>query len=287
MFNEADEKRIIQILDMIGSIASLDFSRHITTSENNDTLDAIALGLNMLSEELNVQVVDRAMLDEVNHKLEKFAYTTAHDLKSPLNSQYGLLQLLELSIDANNKEAIGYLERMKDVNEKMKNLVEGILAYSVSHLKDVIREEVDWNELLAEVMEIDAISGKADIEVKGRLPVSLFNKAAGIQVVRNLLDNAVKYSNKERCKITIEVEQRPDHCQVAFRDNGPGIPPEHQEKIFMLFNQVEPSLKASSVGIGLATVKGIMEAAGERIWVESTPGGGASFIFTLTRSTPE
>jgi signal transduction histidine kinase len=119
------------------------------------------------------------------------------------------------------------------------------------------------------------------------LPVSLFNKAAGIQVVRNLLDNAVKYSNKERCKITIEVEQRPDHCQVAFRDNGPGIPPEHQEKIFMLFNQVEPSLKASSVGIGLATVKGIMEAAGERIWVESTPGGGASFIFTLTRSTPE
>jgi signal transduction histidine kinase len=160
MFNEADEKRIIQILDMIGSIASLDFSRHITTSENNDTLDAIALGLNMLSEELNVQVVDRAMLDEVNHKLEKFAYTTAHDLKSPLNSQYGLLQLLELSIDANNKEAIGYLERMKDVNEKMKNLVEGILAYSVAHLKDVIREEVDWNELLAEVMEIDAISGK-------------------------------------------------------------------------------------------------------------------------------
>ena len=286
MFNEADEKRIIQILDMIGSIASLDFSRQIATSDSHDTLDAIALGLNMLSEELNVQVVDRAKLDEVNHKLEKFAYTTAHDLKSPLNSQYGLLQLLEMSIDKDNKDAIAYIDRMKDVNEKMKNLVEGILAYSVAHLKDVVKEEIDWNRLLAEVMEVDAVSSKADVEVRGRLPVCLFNKAAGIQVVRNLLDNAIKYSDKERCKIVIEVEHRPDHSQIAFRDNGPGIPAELQEKIFLLFNQVEPSLKSSSVGIGLATVKGIMEAAGEKIWVESTPGEGASFIFTLAKNTP-
>ena len=284
MLNQEKDKRLTDILDMIGCIASLDFSRELTTSDQNDMFDAIALGLNMLSEELKIQVVDKARLDEVNSKLEKFAYTTAHDLKSPLNSQYGLLQLLELSLDSSNQEAKEYIKRLKLINEKMKSLVEGILAYSVAHFKDVIKEQVDWNELVKEVMEVDTISKFADIQVIGKLPVVLFNKTAGIQVIRNLLDNAIKYSGKERCEIRIEAKAFEKHYQISFTDNGPGIAPENQEKIFGLFNQVEPSFKSSSLGIGLATVKGIIEAAGERIWLESTPGAGASFIFTVARN---
>jgi signal transduction histidine kinase len=287
MLSVDDDSRITNILDMIGSIASLDFSRQIETSDRHDVLDAIALGLNMLSEELNVRVVDKAKLDEVNAKLEKFAYTTAHDLKSPLNSQYGLLQLLELSLDPGNREAREYIGRLQTVNEKMKSLVEGILAYSVAHLKDVTREEVDWHDILNEVIEVDSVSNHADVEVTGKLPVTYFNRTAGIQVIRNLLDNAIKYSNKQRCKILIDVNSQDDCYQISVTDNGPGIPVEHQEKIFVLFNQVEPSLKASSVGIGLATVKGIIEAHGERIWLKSKPGEGASFIFTISKnSTP-
>jgi len=284
MLNQEKDKRLTDILDMIGCIASLDFSRELTTSDQNDMFDAIALGLNMLSEELKIQVVDKARLDEVNSKLEKFAYTTAHDLKSPLNSQYGLLQLLELSLDSSNQEAKEYIKRLKLINEKMKSLVEGILAYSVAHFKDVIKEQVDWNELVKEVMEVDTISKFADVQVIGKLPVVLFNKTAGIQVIRNLLDNAIKYSGKERCEIRIEAKAFEKHYQISFTDNGPGIAPENQEKIFGLFNQVEPSFKSSSLGIGLATVKGIIEAAGERIWLESTPGAGASFIFTVARN---
>ena len=184
---------------MIGGIASLDFSRQIETSDQHDTIDAIALGLNMLSEELSAQVVDKAKLDALNSKLEKFAYTTAHDLKSPLNSQYGLLQLLELSLPGENHEAQGYIDRLKLINEKMKSLVEGILAYSVAHFRDIEKEMVDWKELLDEVMEVDSISDRADVQVIGRLPVVHFNKTAGIQVIRNLLDNAIKYTDKERC----------------------------------------------------------------------------------------
>jgi len=279
-----EDDRITDILDMIGCIASLDFSRQIETSDQHDTIDAIALGLNMLSEELNAQVVDKAKLDELNSKLEKFAYTTAHDLKSPLNSQYGLLQLLELSLPGDNQEARDYIERLKSINEKMKSLVEGILAYSVAHFRDVTKELVDWNDLLDEVMDVDAVISRADVKVMGRLPVVYFNKTAGIQVIRNLLDNAIKYSDKERCEVRIESKAFDDHYQISFTDNGPGIAPEHKEKIFILFNQVEPSVKASSVGIGLATVKGIMEAAGERIWLESEVGHGASFIFTVAKN---
>lgn len=279
-----EDDRITDILNMIGCIASLDFSRQIETSDQHDTIDAIALGLNMLSEELNSQVVDKAKLDELNSKLEKFAYTTAHDLKSPLNSQYGLLQLLELSLPGDNREAKDYIERLKSVNEKMKSLVEGILAYSVAHFRDVTKELVDWNELLSEVMDVDTVVSRADVSVVGRLPLVYFNKTAGIQVIRNLLDNAIKYSDKERCQVTIESKVFDDYFQISFTDNGPGIAPEHQEKIFGLFNQVEPSVKASSVGIGLATVKGIMEAAGEQIWLESELGKGASFIFTVAKN---
>ncbi len=284
MVDPGDDKRLNDILDMIGCIASLDFSKELPTGSHNDMLDAIALGLNMLSEELNAQVVNREKLDEVNGKLEKFAYTTAHDLKSPLNSQSGLLQLLEMSVGNNNQEALEYITKLKLVNERMKTLVEGILAYSVAHFRDIIKEPVDWNALLLEVMEVDSVFKSADVVIVDTLPVLPFNKVAATQIVRNLLDNAIKYSDKTRCKITIGAEPFENHYQFCFSDNGPGIDPVNHEKIFGLFNQVEPSFKASSVGIGLATVKGILETAGERIWLQSKPGEGASFIFTVSKT---
>src|SRR5437762_11270853 len=86
-----NSKRLNNILDMIGRIASLDFSKTLQTSDKNDIIDAISLGLNMLGEELSSNVVEKTKLDEVNGKLKKFAYTTAHDLKSPLNSIIGLV----------------------------------------------------------------------------------------------------------------------------------------------------------------------------------------------------
>jgi signal transduction histidine kinase len=277
------DSRLTDILDMIGSIAALDFSKVLVTSEKNDMIDAISLGLNMLSEELNAQVVHRAELDNVNSKLERFAYTTAHDLKSPLNSQTGLLELLDFAIDDGNSEAKEYVGKLKVINDKMKSLVEGILAYSVAHFKEVAKERVDWNELLAEVMEVDDIAHHADVELMNTLPVGYFNRTSGIQLIRNLLDNAIKYSDKKRCKIVISVNTFVDRHEVSFTDNGPGIAEEHQEAIFGLFNQIEPSVKVSSVGIGLATVKGIIEAAHEQIWLTSKVGEGATFTFTVTK----
>lgn len=283
MLTQENDSRLTDILDMIGSIAALDFSKVLATSNQNDMIDAISLGLNMLSEELNAQVVHKVELDEVNTKLERFAYTTAHDLKSPLNSQTGLLELLDLTVLADNKEAKEYIGRLKVINTKMKNLVEGILAYSVANIKEVVRERVDWNELLAEVIEVDDIVHYADIEQRNALPVTCFNRTSGIQLIRNLLDNAIKYSDKERCKIIITSAAFDNHHEITFADNGPGIAHEHQEAIFGLFNQIERSLKLTSVGIGLATVKGIIEAAGERIWLTSKPGEGAAFTFTVKR----
>ena len=278
-------QRLNDILDMIGRIAALDFSRSLPTSDKHDMIDAIALGLNMLSEELNANVVEKAKLDFVNSKLEKFAYTTAHDLKSPLNSITGLLSLLEDKISPEpSSEASLYISKLKNTTEQMKSLVEGILIYSKAGAHEIEQEEIDLNKAFKEIIEIDHISNDADIRIAGALPLVFFNRSAIAQIIRNLLSNAVKYSDKDVCKIVVQARELENHYQITISDNGPGIALENQEVIFKLFNKIDTTANVNSHGIGLATVKSILEASGERIWVESTLGEGATFHFTLKKS---
>lgn len=280
-----NDKRLNDILEMIGRVAALDFSKVLPTSDKNDMIDAISLGLNMLSEELNSNVVERSKLDQVNRKLEKFAYTTAHDLKSPLNAITGLVCLLELSLNADQSSEVGqYISRLKHTTEQMKNLVHGILNYSKAELDAVQQEEMDLNVVLQEIIETDQLSDFADIQVVGQLPKVVFNRSGMHQVIRNLLSNAIKYSDKERCRITVQAEEGESQYCISVADNGPGIAVDDQHKIFQLFNTLDPSGRLDSHGIGLATVKSILENFQERIWVESSPGNGATFLFTLKKS---
>lgn len=279
-------ERLNDILDMIGRIAALDFSRSLTTSDKNDMIDAIALGLNMLSEELNSNVVEKAKLDLVNSKLEKFAYTTAHDLRSPLNSITGLLSLLEDSInpDASSEVAL-FISKLKITTEKMKSLVEGILIYSKAGANEIVQEEIDLAQAFKEIIEIDDISKKAEIHIIHPLPIVFFNRSSLYQVIRNLLTNSVKHSDKDDCKITVQAKEKEDHYQIIIADNGPGIALENQAIIFKLFNKVDATTTTNvdSHGIGLATVKSLLEDRGERIWVESVKGEGATFYFTIKK----
>jgi signal transduction histidine kinase len=248
-------------------------------------IDAIALGLNMLSEELNIKVVEKEKLDLVNKKLEKFAYTTAHDLKSPLNSITGLLSLLEDSInpDASSEVAL-FISKLKVTTEKMKSLVEGILLYSKAGTDEIVHEVIQLTKAFNEIIEIDQISNKAEIQIIEPLPVVFFNPSSLYQVIRNLLGNAIKYSDKEVCKIVVQAKEREDHYQIMVTDNGPGIALENQEIIFKLFNKIDATANVDSHGIGLATIKSLLEDSGERIWVESTLGEGATFYFTLKKT---
>ena len=269
---------------MIGRIAALDFSKALPTSDKNDMIDAIALGLNMLSEELNSNVVERSKLDDVNRKLEKFAYTTAHDLKSPLNSINGLVSLLELSINSGDlKEVHQYIEMLKVTTEKMKRLVQGILDYSRADATQVEKVEIDLIELFKEIIETDQLSFRADIKIVGTLPSVMFNRPALEQIIRNLLSNAVKHANKDLCQVVIRARENKEQHVICVSDNGPGIAQEDQERIFELFQKVSVVSKIDSHGIGLATVKSLLDAFGERIWVESILGKGSTFCFTIRK----
>ncbi len=280
-----EERRLEAILDMIAKLASLDFSTDLPISEKQDMIDAISLGLNMLGEELNTQVVARVHMDELNEKLEKFAYTTAHDLKSPLNSQSGLLNLLEYSIDLDkNPEIKEIIAKLKSMNERMKSLVLGILEYSKSNTLQINLEPVELNNLVQEVMESDGILDKANVSIPSNLPNVMLNRTAGIQVFRNLLDNAVKYCDKSPCEIHICYRELEDKYEFSVSDNGPGISPDYHQKIFNVFEQEKINPKAEGLGIGLATVKNIIEGAGGNIHLESEQGKGTKFIFTLRKA---
>ena len=277
-----DDKRLNDILEMIGRIAALDFSNPLQVGNGHDMIDAIALGLNMLSEELSTSVVEKSKIDAVNRKLEKFAFTTAHDLRSPLNSITGLITLLELNLDRkNNKEVFEYIDKIKNITDQMKNLVQGILDYSLAS-SELEKESLDVRSIVNDVMEIDQLTSLATVHFECELPSVMFNRSVMQQVVRNLLGNAVKYSDKEVCNIVIQCEENPGHILFSISDNGPGIPKEYHKKIFQLFNKIDTTAKVDSHGIGLATVKAVLEASGERIWVESDMGKGSTFYFTIS-----
>lgn len=277
-----DDQRLNDILEMIGRVAALDFSETLSISEKNDMIDAIALGLNMLSEELQSNVVEKSKLDEVNSKLKKFAYTTAHDLKSPLNSITGLLNLIEIATKPEKgSDTYLYVEAMKKTTEKMKGLVHGVLEYSLTDTASIEKTNIDLNTLIQEIIESDQLDQEAKIVFDNHLPIVPIYKPSIEQVIRNLLNNAIKYSDKEICKINIGSRDKDDHTEVYIADNGRGIAQNHQEEIFNLFNRIDRDSNKESQGIGLATVKNILENFGEKIWVKSTLGDGATFYFTL------
>ena len=284
MTDNEDNNRLDSILEMIANIAALDFSKSLDTSDKHDMIDAIALGLNMLSEELNTQVVARAKLDEVNQKLKKFAYTTAHDLKSPLNSQSLLIYLLNASVESDDKEETKLLlSKLMTVNEEMKKLVSGILDYSLQSSTEINKVEIDLEELLSEIIETGNYNSKLDVSMTTPLPFFKYNQTAFRQIIQNLIDNAVKYCELDKCKVTIDYKEFDQEIEFSVKDNGPGIETAYQEKIFDLFGRVDKYSNNQNSGIGLATVKSIIESNGGKIWVNSKLGEGSRFTFTVLK----
>lgn len=284
IFDPETDKRLNDILDMIGNVAALDFSKTLIPSKKNDMIDAVSLGLNMLSEELSSSVVEKSKLDSVNKKLEKFACTTAHDLKSPLASIIGFVSLLEATLKPEQGSEIEeYLNYLKKTTEQMRSLIQGILEYSKTDTELIKKEIIDLNEIFEDVINSDQISEHATLKISNKLPIVFFNKPTLIQVIRNLLTNAIKHSDKETCEIVVESKTDDSHFQIRISDNGPGLALEDQKRIFEWLNKNDDYSKKDSHGIGLATVKNILDTFGEHIWVESVLGKGSTFCFTIKK----
>ncbi|UTW62254.1 HAMP domain-containing histidine kinase [bacterium SCSIO 12741] len=262
-------------------MASLRFPGPLDLTKFSVPLDAVAQGLNWLNEELEANVVEKKTLQEMNGNLEKFAYTVSHDLKAPLNRILGLLQLIQVQKGASSPEEMEeYLALIQTCAEQMKSLIEDILSYSTSALGDQEMDRIDIQELIDEISHSYESDGNIRIQLEETPPVLLFNRVALRQIFQNLIDNAIKFCDKSNCLITIGFEQHGEMLQFSVTDNGPGIDPQILEQVFQLFFKSDQEGKEGS-GIGLATVKKLVEEWGGKIWVDSEKGKGTTFFFTL------
>jgi signal transduction histidine kinase len=228
-----------------------------------------------------------AELKAKNDELERFTYTVSHDLKAPLITIRGFLGFLEKDALAADLERVrDDMYRIVEATDKMQRLLSELLELSrigrlMNPPEDVAFETIVREAITLVQGRIEARS--AQIEVAAELPIVHGDRVRLLEVVQNLVDNACKFmGDQPRPQITIgrSGTDRDGKSIVFVRDNGIGIAPQYHEKVFGLFDKLDP--RSEGTGIGLALVKRIVEVHGGRIWVESAGDKtGTTFYFTL------
>jgi PAS domain S-box-containing protein len=224
-------------------------------------------------------------LENKNAELERFTYTVSHDLKSPLFTIRGFLGYLEQDALSGNRDRLsGDVKRITDATEKMNTLLNELLELSrIGRMKNE-STNIPFGDVVREAAEL--VHGRItergiDVHIQEDLPVVFGDRPRLVEVLQNLLDNASKFMGDQK-EPRIEIgQQGMENGNPIFyvRDNGMGIAPEHFDRVFGLFNKLNP--RTDGTGIGLALVKRIIEVHGGRIWVESELGKGTTFFFTL------
>jgi PAS domain S-box-containing protein len=227
-------------------------------------------------------------LTRINAELEQFAYIASHDLKEPLRLITSYLDLARTRFPNLFLPPGGvYLGRVETAAMRMSEMVEAVLEYSHTSSAVLGTDPVPLNEALAQAMEnlqphITAAKAKVHASdlplVRGSLPQLA-------RVFQNLLSNAIKFRTEHTPEIFVDARLTGSEWMIGVRDNGIGIDPAFHEKIFRIFQRLHARTEYAGTGIGLAACRKIIERHGGRIWVESMPGKGSTFTFTLPRST--
>jgi PAS domain S-box-containing protein len=225
-----------------------------------------------------------------NLQLENFAHTVSHDLREPARTMNSFAQLLKRRYeDQIDEDANAYLDFISKSATHMNKLIEDLLEFArFTNSDDPGFEAVDLNELLVVVQQ--SISGlikdkNANVIIPEPLPVLNGNPTKLGQLFQNLISNGVKFQRKGiQPKVTINVVDQGEFWKFSVSDNGIGIDEEHHVQIFQLFRRLHSKKIYPGSGIGLALCKRVVEQHGGDIWVESKPGEGATFIFTLHKN---
>ncbi|HEU4583931.1 MAG TPA: GAF domain-containing protein [Polyangiaceae bacterium] len=227
-------------------------------------------------------------LDKSNRDLDQFAYVASHDLKAPLRGISNLSQWLEEDLgDAITPEGKEQLQLLRGRVQRMEGLINGILDYSRAGRKRSKVESISVQRLLADVVELCSPPPEARIEIAAGMPELRSERIPLQQVFSNLIGNALKHAKRSDPHVTVTVRDLGERYEFAVSDNGRGIAPEFHERIWGIFQTLEPRDSVESTGIGLSVVKKIVESKGGSAWVESREGQGATFRFTWPKLEQE
>ncbi|MBN2555672.1 MAG: PAS domain S-box protein [Anaerolineales bacterium] len=223
-------------------------------------------------------------LERSNSELENFAYIASHDLQEPLRMIASYLQLLQRRYgDRLDGDAEEFIEFAVDGARRMQGLIHGLLEYSRvgtrggEFVRLDVRRVVDQSLQNISIL-LDEVDGEVLIEA---LPEIHADETQFVQLFQNLIGNALKFRREEPPTIHISASKDDGAWIFSVRDNGIGIAPKFQDRIFKIFQRLHTQQEYAGTGIGLAVCKRIVERHNGKIWVESTPGSGSTFRFSI------
>jgi len=227
-------------------------------------------------------------LEASNRDLDQFAYVASHDLKAPLR---GIASLSEWIEEALSAQMTGETRRQMDLLRgrvhRLEALIDGILDYSrAGRVREKV-ERVDMGALLAECRDLLVPAPPASIEIAPGLPALMAERVPLQQVFMNLISNALKHAGRPDVRVEIACADAGDAYDFTVRDNGPGIAAQFHERIWGIFQTLQPRDRVEGTGIGLSVVKKLVESRGGRVSLESEAGAGATFHVLWPKHTKE
>lgn len=262
-------------------------SRAFVTKDKNgnpSTMHGVIFDVTSFREDTEIAIFKlNQELSRSNKDLQNFAYVASHDLQEPLRMVTSFTQLLQKRYsDKLDDDANTYINYAVEGSKRMYELLNGLLEYSRVSTRTRSFEKVEMSEVIDKVksnLKIKLDETRATINCSD-LPAIMADGNQMIQIMQNLVENGIKFSNRKPV-INISAEQKDGFHVFSVRDEGIGIEPQYYERIFRIFQRLHPKEHYAGMGIGLSICQRIVERHGGKIWVESTPGQGSSFYFSI------
>ncbi|MCF7792812.1 MAG: PAS domain-containing protein [Candidatus Cloacimonetes bacterium] len=276
----------ISFSDPDGNFIPCSISARVLKDDSSDGIKIIGSIRNVTERKIDEEKMLKALreLKKTNKDLMDFANITSHDLKSPLRAINTLANWVLMDEENNLTE-----EGKKNMNllvgrtERMHQLIEAIFEYVNVVNFDAEKIKVNMNKLIKNVTHKLSIPQKIQIKVQENLPEIVFERTRVEQIFENLIENSIKYNDKDTGLIQIKSEDKGSEWQFSVEDNGPGIDAKYFSKVFQIFQTLESKDDIDGTGIGLAIVKKIIDKYDGKIWLESEPGEGLKVIFTIPK----
>ncbi len=231
-----------------------------------------------------------AALARSNLDLQRFAYIASHDLQTPLRSIASFVDLLSSTYgDKLDAQARDWLARTSTSVDHLQTLIRDLLEYSRVDAEQRPFDKVSMRETLdraTAMLDAAVRDAKASITAD-ELPEVTGDRSQLEQLLSNLVGNAIKYRGAEAPRVHVTAQTRADDWLFEVRDNGIGIAPKHQQQVFEIFKRLHDQKQYPGTGIGLAICRRVIDRHGGKIWVESKPGEGSAFFFTIAKGTRE
>lgn len=251
--------------------------------------------------EINENITDRKEAEEkliamtnslkrTNEELRQFAYVASHDLQEPLRVVGNYTQLLEKRYKEKlDEKGTRFMNHIVEAVRRMRGLINDLLSYSRIETRGGEKKEASSDKMLDQALDnlSMGIEESGATITRDELPVIVADRGQMARLFQNLVSNAIKFRGENPPEIHVSARETDEGWLFSVKDNGIGISMEYSDKIFQIFQQLHPNSEYKGSGIGLAICKRIIERHGGEIWVESEPGAGSCFYFTIPKIEPE